>query len=89
VWRVISSVGQRHHEKVRRPMADSEALIAIFERHHDEIDITPVAAARLFRALTFSTSHPMLAVEPMAPAEVVQLFLHGVSAPCAGKDQPC
>jgi AcrR family transcriptional regulator len=91
-WRVISSVSPRYHENVRRPMADSEALIAVFERHRDQLSVEPVAAARLLRAFVFSTTHPMLAPEPMGPAAVVQLFLHGVGATDVapeGIDAPC
>jgi hypothetical protein len=32
----------------------------------------------LLRALTLSTTHPMLAGEPRSPDELVHLFLHGV-----------
>jgi len=45
----------------------------------------PIVAARLLRALTLSTTHPMLAGEPRTPDELIQLFLHGV----AGKDPSC
>jgi len=47
--------------------------------------VEPIVAARLLRALTLSTTHPMLAGEPRTPDELVQLFLHGV----AGKDRSC
>lgn len=85
MWRLVSSVGTRFHEMTRRPMADSDALVRIFEAHRAEITVEPIVAARLLRALTLSTTHPMLAGEPRSPGELVQLFLHGVS----GKRQPC
>jgi len=85
VWRLTSSVGTRFHELTRRPVSDSDALVRLFEAHRDEIQVAPSVAARLLRALTLSTTHPMLAGEPRTPAELVHLFLHGV----AGKAGSC
>jgi len=78
IWRLVSSVGTRFHERSRRPMTDSRALVRLFEQHRSELTVAPVGAARLLRALTLSTTHPMLADEPMSPHEIRQLFLHGV-----------
>ncbi len=78
VWRLVSSVGTRFHEMTRRPMADSDALVRLFESHRARITVEPIVAARLLRALTLSTTHPMLAGEPTSPDDLVQLFLHGV-----------
>jgi AcrR family transcriptional regulator len=83
VWQVMSSVGTRFHELARRPMADSDALVRMFEANRDHITVEPVVAARLLRALTLSTTHPMLAGEPRSPRELVQLFLHGVGGTSA------
>jgi AcrR family transcriptional regulator len=83
IWRLISSVGTRFHEKTRRPMADSDALVRIFAAHRDEITVEPIDAARFLRALTLSMTHPMLADEPRSPDELVHLFLHGVGAKSA------
>jgi len=80
IWRLVSSIGTRFHEMTRRPMADSDTLVRIFDVHRTEIAVEPIVAARLLRALTLSTTHPMLAGEPMSPNELVQLFLHGVEA---------
>ena len=85
IWRLISSVGTRFHEATRRPMTDSDALVRMFEAHRVQISVEPIVAARLLRALTMSTTHPMLAGEPMSSDELVQLFLHGVglrTPPC-------
>jgi AcrR family transcriptional regulator len=84
MWRLVSSVGTRFHEMTRRPMADSDALVRLFEANRAHITVEPIVAARLLRALTLSTTHPMLAGEPRLPEELVQLFLHGVggAAPC-------
>jgi AcrR family transcriptional regulator len=85
VWRLMSSIGVRFHQHVRRPAEDLPALIALFDRHRDQLRVDPRVAARLLRALTLSLSHPMLAADPMRPVEVTSLFLHGVtneSSPC-------
>jgi AcrR family transcriptional regulator len=84
IWRLMSSVGARFHERVRQPMTDSPAIGSLFERHRAELAIEPTAAGRLLRALTLSTTHPMLVDEPLPPAEIASLFLHGVSRglPC-------
>src|ERR1700686_5493502 len=78
-WRLVSSVGTRFHEMTRRPMVDSDALVRMFEANRARITVEPIVAARLLRALTLSTTHPMLAGEPRSPQELVHLFLHGVS----------
>ena len=85
IWRLVSSVGPQFHEMTRRPMPDSGALVRMFETNRARISVEPIVAARLLRALTLSTTHPMLAGEPTSPDELVQLFLHGVgfgTAPC-------
>jgi len=81
IWRLLSSVGTRFHEHARRPMTDSDALTALFDRYRAALAVSPAQAARLLRALTLSLTHPMLAGEPMAPRELVQFFLHGVARP--------
>jgi AcrR family transcriptional regulator len=85
IWMLVSSVGPQFHEMTRRPMPDSGALVHMFEANRDRVTVEPIAAARLLRALTLSTTHPMLAGEPSSPDELVQLFLHGVGA----KASPC
>jgi len=84
-WRLVSSVRSHFHEMARRPLADSDALTRMFELHRSEIAVEPIAAARLLRALTLSTTHPMLAGEPSSPNELVHLFLHGIG----GKGASC
>jgi AcrR family transcriptional regulator len=78
IWRLVSSIGTRFHEKARRPMADSDALVRFMQRHREQLAVEPIVAARLLRALTLSTTHPMLAGEPTPSEGVVDLFLHGV-----------
>ena len=89
IWRLVSSVGPQFHEMTRRPMPDSGALVRIFEINRTQIAVEPMVAARLLRALTLSTTHPMMAGEPTSPDELVQLFLHGVGGDPAAKDAPC
>jgi len=78
LWLLVSSVGTRFHEMTRRPITDSNALVRLFVTHRAQISVEPIVAARLLRALTLSTTHPMLAGEPKSPSELVHLFLHGV-----------
>jgi AcrR family transcriptional regulator len=78
IWRLVSSVGTRFHERARRPVTDSHALVRLLQPFRDELAVTPLAAARMLRALTLSTTHPMMAGEPMTPHEIRHLFLHGV-----------
>jgi AcrR family transcriptional regulator len=89
VWRLVSSVGTRFHEMTRRPMPDSGALVHIFDAHRERITVEPIVAARLLRALTLSTTHPMLAGEPRTPAELVHLFLHGVGGNAGAGESSC
>jgi AcrR family transcriptional regulator len=89
MWRLVSSVGTRFHEMTRRPMPDSGALVRIFDANREQITVEPIVAARLLRALTLSTTHPMLAGEPRTPAELVHLFLHGVGGDFASKEHSC
>ncbi len=84
VWRLMSSVGPRFHDRVRRPMTDSPALVAILKAHREEIAVDPITAGRYLRSLALSTSHPMMTEEPMPPKKIAKLFLHGVS-----RRQPC
>lgn len=80
VWRLVSGIGARFHDHLQRPMTDSDALVELVSRAQTRLSVEPQVAARLLRALTLSTTHPMLAGQPMAAPEIVQLFLHGVCA---------
>ncbi|HEY9556768.1 MAG TPA: TetR/AcrR family transcriptional regulator [Acidimicrobiales bacterium] len=83
IWRLMSSVGSRHLERARQPLA-SPALIALFEAHRDEIAVPATEAARHLRGVTLASTHPLLSEEPLEPTRIAQLFLHGV-----WKGQPC
>jgi AcrR family transcriptional regulator len=78
LWQLSSGLGARHRDLLRRPMVDSSALVERFERHADRITREPAAAARLLRAVTLTTAHPLIGAEPQCPAELVAFFLHGV-----------
>jgi AcrR family transcriptional regulator len=80
LWRLFSSLGSRFHDPSRRPPVAIEALVSLLDSQRARLAVEPTAAARFLRALTLSVTHPMLVGEPMAPAEIVRLFLHGVSA---------
>ena len=47
IWRLVSSIGTRFHEKARRPMADSDALVRFMQHHRDRLAVEPIVAARL------------------------------------------
>lgn len=79
IWRLFSALGSRFHDPNRRPPALIDALVSLLDAHRGELGIDPGGAACLLRALTLSVTHPMLAGEPMPPAVIVSLFLHGVS----------
>jgi hypothetical protein len=80
LWRLFSSLGSRFYDPSRRPPVVIEALVSLLDAYRSDLAVEPTSAARLLRALTLSVTHPMLVGEPMAPAEIVKLFLHGVSA---------
>ncbi len=78
VWTLLSHLGPKRHDQVRRPMTDSPTLTAIFAAHPDHIRVEPLVAARLLRALTMSLTHPMIAAEASVASEIVDTVLHGV-----------
>ncbi len=47
VWTLLSHLGPKRHDQVRRPMTDSPALTAIFIAHRDHIRVEPGHAARM------------------------------------------
>jgi AcrR family transcriptional regulator len=83
IWQLMAAVGRTKptHQagagKVSRP-PDSAALAELFEPDHDRLRRDPATCAKLFRGVIFAGSHPALAEEPLAPAEIVSIFLDGV-----------
>lgn len=80
VWRVLSALDPQRRERASRPLPDSPALVSIFESARDEFRVEPVQAARILRSLTLSTTHPMLAVDPLSPADIVAVLLGGIGS---------
>jgi AcrR family transcriptional regulator len=80
LWRIMSSVGTRHHEKPRANRLVSEPMVAYFKANRDHIAVSPKEAAQLLRGITMACTHPSLIEEPMAPKRIVDLFLHGAGA---------
>ena len=78
VWRLVTNVGVRFREHIRRPMAESEPLVRLFAAARGRLRVEPEVAARSLRAFTMAVTHPLLADEPMPPDAVARLFLHGV-----------
>ncbi|MEA3078065.1 MAG: hypothetical protein QOF60_2973 [Actinomycetota bacterium] len=79
VWRLASSIGTRFHDRAKRPMLESPALVALLKRHRDELTVSPTVAARTLRAFTFAMSHPMMIDEPASPRDIARRFLYGVA----------
>ena len=78
VWTLVSHLGPKRHDQLRRPMTDSPALAEIFAAHRDRIRVEPAVAARHLRALTLSLTHPMIAAEAAEASDIVDTVLHGI-----------
>ncbi len=96
IWQLMAAVGrtkpthQAGDGKVARP-PDSAALAELFEPDRDRLRRDPATCAKLFRGVIFAGSHPALAEEPLAPTEIVSIFLDGVreAARPMGEAAPC
>lgn len=86
VWTLLSHLGAKRHEKVKRPMTDSRALAELFAANSSRIRTDPVNAARLLRALTMSLTHPMIAAEASTAADIVDVVLHGIGTPTGNEE---
>ncbi|MGQ0831987.1 MAG: TetR/AcrR family transcriptional regulator [Microthrixaceae bacterium] len=80
LWQLVSNLGSKLRAQAARPLTESAALAAIFEPAREHLTVDPRVAERLLRVLTLSVTHPMLAAEPMGPAEIVALLLRGIEA---------
>ena len=59
----------------------TNTLAALLEPHGDQLRLTPLEAARIFRLITFSSAHPTITDgQRLSTAEIVELLLHGISA---------
>src|SRR3954451_19230918 len=41
IWRIVSSIPTRFHERTKRPMTDSHGLVQLMERYHDSLTVQP------------------------------------------------
>lgn len=69
---------------LRRPPTSVEALARLFEPDRADLRRPPLDCALTLRAMTFAGTHPMMVEAPTAPAEIVDVLLHGLLAPEAG-----
>jgi AcrR family transcriptional regulator len=68
-------------DEVRRRLAN-EGMIRVLEPDADRFRVPPEEVVRLLRLLTFSGSHPHISEhQPMKPAEIVDVILHGTLLP--------
>lgn len=79
IWRLLSGIGPRFHDPTRKPVIELSALVTIFDDKRAKLRVDAGTAARQLRALTLAATHPMMVSESMSPAEIVELFLFGVS----------
>ncbi len=82
IWQLMVAVGRTKptHQpgtSVSRP-PNSAPLAELFEPDRARLRRDPATCAKLFRGVIFAGSHPALAEEPLAPAEIVTIFLDGV-----------
>jgi len=78
VWRLVSNLPPRFHERLPGPFGSSDTLTAVFVGEEDRLTVEPAAAARFLRALTLSLSHPMLADDPTSAEEITHVLLRGI-----------
>ncbi len=92
IWRLVSAVGVRDTADVqqRRRTTELTGLADLLEPERHRLRQDPVEAGRMLRSITLALSHPALITgDPMAPAEIVSIFLDGVRLhPCSG-GAPC
>jgi len=82
------STGQPESEKdvgrlIRESAAGiSAALLELFARHRDALQVTPREAAAAFRGLVFATRHPLLpATEQLTVDAALNILLVGIARP--------
>jgi len=95
IWKLISAVGARKPPASYRTgdrsgagghrLPGLTALTELIEPDAARLRRDPVASAELFRGLVYGASHPTMVIEPLDPAEIVAMFLHGIEI----DDSPC
>jgi AcrR family transcriptional regulator len=84
VGRLIAALG--NEVGPRRPPTTFPSLTALFEPEAARLRVSPAAAAKQLRAITFAFTHPLLfGDEPLPPDEIVTLFLDGARHPRAAR----
>jgi AcrR family transcriptional regulator len=81
IWRLLHQLGPLRDEVVPNRIPDYPAVTATFAAEPGRVRIPPDDAARRLRAITLAMSNPMFVDPPLSPAEIVDVFLHGVEAP--------
>ena len=83
IWQLMAAVGRTKPPEAvggagRHQPPDTSALAEVFAPDHLRLRRDPDACAQMFRGFIFAGSHPALATEPLAPTEIVSVFLDGV-----------
>ena len=66
----------------------TNTLADLLTPHREELRLPPGEAARMFRLITFASAHPRINDgHPLSTKEIVDLLLHGISAPGGTADQ--
>ena len=90
IWQLIAILGRTTPSPIdpRRMMQRAptshdagtrRALIALFERHRDEVRCEPEVGARILRIMTFAATHPRINDGPiLTAAEIVAVVLDGI-----------
>ena len=85
VFHLLGLLGPELRARLSRPLADSDALIALLEPFADRLRVDPRRAARHLRATVLALTHPMLAGDPVPAADIADLFANGAVRPEAGR----
>jgi AcrR family transcriptional regulator len=88
IGRLVTAVGAPTVFSGRqRPLPAPRNMMALFERNEGAVRFAPEEASRLLCAMTLALSHPALIGDvPLAPAEIVSMFLDGAGS-LLGEDQ--
>ena len=66
----------------------TNTLAALLQPHGARLRLEPAEAARMFRLITFSSAHPAITEgQTLSTPEIVDLLLHGISAPAPTADE--
>jgi AcrR family transcriptional regulator len=87
IGRLVTAVGAPTVFSGRqRPLPALRNMAALFDANRGVVRCSSSEASRLLCAMTMALSHPALIGEhPLAPAEIVSMFLEGVGIPDDGR----